>query len=517
MGRISGYEEALHRLLGLADFERTAGLAPHAFKYDLERMRLLAEGLGHAGAMSPAPSANGTRGPVVVHVAGTKGKGSVSAMTASILRAAGLRVGLYTSPHLHSFRERIRVDGEPLSEDAFAAAVDAAWPVVEALAESDVGAPSTFEVLTAMAMEVFLREPVDAAVLEVGLGGRLDATNVYASDVAAITSLSLDHTAILGSTPEEIAWEKAGIVKGAQPVVSAPQGEGALGVIRRRCAELGAELAVVSPRPPKGGEEPERGEPLPPFRGQGGSLPAPGEGEEQFSPFRGPGGSPPAREEDAVAYRVAELHGVEGQTVELATQAGTYRARLPLVGAHQAENAAVAVAAVERTPLAVGRDAIEAGLASVRWDGRFQTIERSPYVVVDGAHNPYSMERLGETVRAALPDARVLAVFGASSDKQLARLAGELAGFAERVYTVASRHPRAARADELAELVELAGGAAESVGDVGRAIELALARCGEEDVVLVTGSLFVVAEAMECRLGVAGEHYPEFDPQAAAR
>ena len=512
MGRISGYEEALHRLLGLADFERTAGLAPHAFKYDLERMRLLAEGLGHAGAMAPAPnapspSANGTRGPVVVHVAGTKGKGSVSAMTASILRAAGLRVGLYTSPHLHSFRERIRLNGEPLSEDAFAAAVDAVWPVVEELAASDAGAPSTFEVLTAMAMEVFLREPVDAAVLEVGLGGRLDATNVYASDVAAITSLSLDHTAILGSTPEEIAWEKAGIVKRAQPVVSAPQGDGALGVIRRRCAELGAELAVVSPRPSEG-REPERGEPLPPSptEWERDSL-ALAQGWERGYPWgRG-----------AVAYRVAELHGVEGQTVELATQAGTYRARLPLVGAHQAENAAVAVAAVERVPLAVGRDAIEAGLASVRWDGRFQTIERSPYVVVDGAHNPYSMERLGETVREALPDARVLAVFGASSDKQLARLAGELAGFAERVYTVASRHPRAARADELAGLVELAGGSAESVGDVARAIALALAHCGEEDVVLVTGSLFVVAEALECRLGVAGEHYPEFDPHAAAR
>ncbi len=448
------YEEALHRLLSLADYERMAGIAAPEFKYDLERMRSLAGRLALLNNSIP-----------IVHVAGTKGKGSVAAMTASILSAAGLRAGLYTSPHLHSFRERIRINGEPLSEDAFSAAVMRIWPAVEQMAAEPIGAPSTFEALTAMAMNVFLAENVDAAVVEVGLGGRLDATNVFTSTVAVIASLSLDHTAILGPTLHEIAAEKAGVVKGAQPVVTAPQKPEAMAVVRQRCAETGAPLAVA---------------------------PA------DFS------------------ARIIERHGLDGQTIEIETPSGRLQARLPLLGEHQAENAALAVAAVERLPLDATPAAIEAGLADVRWDGRFQTLERSPFLIVDGAHNPHSMERLGETVRECLPRARVYAVFGASADKQLADVAQQLARFADRVYTVASRHPRAARPSELAAHIANAGGQAESVGAIGDAIDIALSQCGDSDLVLVTGSLFVVAEALQSRLGIRGEHYPEFDPQAAA-
>ena len=180
------------------------GHAAPTYKYDLERMRELATRLGLLDG-----------GPPLIHVAGTKGKGSVAAMTASALRAHGLRTGLYTSPHLHSFRERIRLNGDPLTERTFAAAVARIWPVVEEMTGEPVGAPSTFEALTAMALDVFREEATDAVVLEVGLGGRLDATNVVSSNVAVITSVSLDHTAILGSTVEEIAGEKAGIIKGS--------------------------------------------------------------------------------------------------------------------------------------------------------------------------------------------------------------------------------------------------------------------------------------------------------------
>ena len=401
--------------------------------------------------------------PPLIHVAGTKGKGSVAAMTASALRTHGLRTGLYTSPHLHSFRERIRLDGESLAERTFAAAVARIWPVVEDMAREPIGAPSTFEALTAMALDVF-REAADAIVLEVGLGGRLDATNVAAANVAVITSVSLDHTAILGSTVGEIAGEKAGIIKGAQPVVCAPQHPDAMAVIRGRAEAMGAPLTEVG--------------------------------------------------RDVTYTR--EGHDLSGQTVLVTTSRDRYRVRLPLLGAHQAENAAVAIAALEQAPLPLTRDAIETGLASVRWDGRFQLLGTTPYFVVDGAHNPYSMARLRETVQEYLPGARVHLVFGASGDKQIDLLTQEAAAFADEVWTVASRHPRAARPDLLASLFERLGTSARSASSVAEGIERAMNAARSGDLVLVTGSLFAVAEALQYSLGIAGEHYPEFDPQASA-
>ena len=450
---VAAYEEALRRLLSLADFERTAGLAAPAFKYDLGRMRELAERMELLRGGAP-----------VIHVAGTKGKGSVAAMTESALRAQGLRTGLYTSPHLHSFRERIRLNGAPLSGDAFAAAVERAWPSVEAMARSDWGAPSTFEALTAMALDVFREERADAVVLEVGLGGRLDATNVAESSVAVITSISLDHTAILGSTLREIAGEKAGIIKGRQPVVSAPQAPDAADVIAERAAAMGAPLTVAG--------------------------------------------------KDAAYAR--EGGGIREQRVTVSTKRNVYRLRLPLLGAHQAENAAVAVAALEAAPFGVSRSAVEAGLAEVRWDGRFQLLRETPRLVVDGAHNPHSMARLGETARERPTEGRTLLVFGASADKQIEALADEAAAFADEVWTAESRHPRAADSGALAALFAERGTQARSAGSVAEAMEQALSAADGGDLVLVTGSLFVVAEALQHHFGIPAEHYPEFDPQAFA-
>ncbi len=447
------YQAALHRLLSLVDLERMRGAATPAFKYDLERMRELAARLHLLEG-----------GPPLIHVAGTKGKGSVAAMTASALQARGLRTGLYTSPHLHSFRERIRLNGEPLSEGLFAEAVARIWPVVENMTNEPIGAPSTFEALTAMALDVFREERADAVVLEVGLGGRLDATNVVGSSVAVITSISLDHTAILGSTVAEIAGEKAGIIKGAQPVVSAPQDPSAMAVIRGRAQAMSASLTTV--------------------------------GRD-------------------LTY-AQDGHDLSAQTVRITTSRDHYRIRLPLLGAHQAENAAVAVAALEQAPLPLTRDAIASGLEAVRWEGRFQLLSAAPHLVVDGAHNPYSMARLGETVQEYLPGARVHLVFGASSDKQIDLLAQEAAAFADEVWTVASRHPRAADPDMLAAVFERLGTQVHSARNVAEGIEQAMNAAGAADLVLVTGSLFAVAEALQHSLGVAGEHYPEFDPQASA-
>ena len=448
------YDAALRRLLSLADYERMAGLSAPAPKYDLARMRELAERLGRPQKTAP-----------VLHVAGTKGKGSVAAMASSILRAAGLRVGLFTSPHLHTFRERVRVQGEPSTEAQFASALARVWAHVEAMgAHAPAGRPTTFEVLTAMAFDLFREERVDVQVVEVGLGGRLDATNVADSRVAVITPVSLDHTAILGHTVAEVAAEKAGIIKSPSPMVVAPQPAEAIAVIEGAASAARAPLVRV--------------------------------GHE-------------------VTVELRE-HDLSGQSVRIETPVRPYDVRVPLLGAHQAENAAVAVAAVEALGLGVPEQAFADGLAAVRWDGRFQVLRSTPYVVVDGAHNAHSMSRLCEAVRDYLAPERTVVLFGCSTDKDLEAMVGELAGTAALAIVCRSRHPRAASPDRVADAFRRAGIDAREAADVGSALAEARAQAGPADLVLVTGSLFVVAEALEAWFSIPGEHYAEFDPQAAA-
>ncbi len=447
------YGEALRRLLSLADFERLSGGSSEPTKFDLSRMRDLAARMGEPQRSAP-----------VLHVAGTKGKGSVAAMSASMLAAAGLRVGMFTSPHLHAFRERIRLNGDPIGEAHFAAALDAVWPHVEAMGlEGSDTRPTTFEVLTAMAFHVFATEGVDVQVLEVGLGGRLDCTNVADGDVAIITSLSMDHTAILGSTIEEIATEKAGIIKAGSMVVSAPQPASAQAVIDARAREVGATVHRLG---------------------------------------------------EHITWRGGD-HDVTGQSLTVRTAAGEWHGRVALLGKHQQENAAAALAAVQLLVPGIGRDAVDAGLAGVRWDGRFQVLARNPWVVVDGAHNGNSMERLREAVSDYLDPARVTVVFGCSADKELAVMAAELAPLADHVVSCGSRHPRSAAPAHVAEAFGREGVRTTVSRGVDDALEIALANTGAEGLVLVTGSLFVVAEALEYWWGIEPERYPELEPHAS--
>jgi dihydrofolate synthase/folylpolyglutamate synthase len=446
------YTAALHRLLGLADYERMIGAADPAPKYDLARMGALAERMGEPQRCAPA-----------LHVAGSKGKGSVAAIAASILAAAGLRVGLYTSPHLHSFTERIRLDGAPITPGAFADAVERAWPHVEAMASTAHGRPTTFEVLTAMAFDVFRHEGVDVQVVEVGLGGRLDATNVVDGRVAAITLIGMEHQAILGDTLAAIAGEKAGIIKPGCAVVSAPQDPQAGAVITARAHAQGAALTQVGAR----------------------------------------------------VHASSGEHDLTGQSVVITTPQATYRARLPLLGAYQAENAAVAVAAVERMGLPVDPEAIEAGLAAVRWDGRFQVLQARPPVIVDGAHTPFSLDLLSTGIIDYLPGTPVTAVFGCSGDKDLPAMAAALARVSGRVVACASHHPRATAPEHVAAAFRALGVEAEVSAGVPEALTRAAALAGEAGAVVATGSLFIAAEALEAWFGIPGERYPEFDPQAA--
>ena len=444
--------DALRRLLSLADFERVAGTATPLPKNDLARMRELADRHGHP-----------ERGVPVVHVAGTKGKGSTAAMISSILVAAGRRVGLFTSPHLHTFRERLRVNGEPLTERQFARALGRVWPHVVGMEnQSAEGAPTTFEVLTAMAFDLPRSEQVDVLVLEVGLGGRLDSTNVAEAAVDVITSLSLDHTAILGSTLAEVAAEKAGIVKSAVPVVVAPQKQEAIRVVEARAASVGARLQRVGT-------------------------------EVRVEP--GP-------------------HDLNGQSLTVETPNRRHDLWLPLLGAYQAENAALAVAAVEALDPSIGSAPIAEGVRSVRWDGRFQVLAPpfpGPCVVVDGAHNPYSIAVLRQAVGEYLSSARTVVVFGCSVDKELQSMAEEIGPLASEVVVCASRHPRSVTPELAAAAFRLVGVPVRQAPGVQQALDRARALCGPGDLVLVTGSLFVVAEALEAWHGLSAERYPELD------
>ncbi len=466
------YRHALRRLLGLVDHERIAavrsGSHPGRIRYHLGRMQKLLEDLGNPHIGVPT-----------VHIAGTKGKGSTSAMCASILARSGYRVGLFTSPHMHSFRERIQVDGEPVSEDEFAGLVDAIWPKVKGVSKEDPdGGVTMFEALTAMAFMEF-RANTTFQVLEVGLGGRLDTTNLASPNVCAITSLSLDHTSVLGDTIEAIAGEKAGIIKPGIPVVSAPQPAGAAEVIRAKCAGMGSPLTEVG---------------------------------------------------TGITYRVLS-RDVQGQRFEVQTRADTYTLDMPMLGDYQVENAAVAVGVMEvlrESGFSVPDWALQEGFAGMSWPCRMEVLSKDPMVVCDGAHNPYSVAQLMQTLPDCFDYDHLVLIVGMSEDKNLSGMVEELGRGIQReetsgqprttdVVVARSRHPRSVSCAKLAALFDsflcnvLDGGVVSNA--VSAAMDLARShtKAGHTPLVLATGSLFVAAEAREALLGIEPEIYPELD------
>ena len=450
------YAEAIERIMGMVDYERPATVPGGRARYDLERIGALLEALGNPHLGIPT-----------VHVAGTKGKGSVTAMAASMLEAAGYSTGLFTSPHLHTFRERIRVGGRPIAEDEFAWLVEALWPAVEEMRLSGRGRVTVFELLTAMAFCCFRERSVDAQVIEVGLGGRLDSTNVVQPLACGITSLGLDHTEVLGDTLAEIASEKAGIIKRGVPVVCAPQRPEAMRVVRDACEAQQSGLTLA--------------------------------GED-------------------VDWSL-ESATLDGQRFTLETPRGTYRLAIPLLGAHQLENAAVAVGLVEALAdggLHVGREAVAEGLRRVEWPCRLEVLRRAPLLIADGAHNPHSAARLVDAVRSLVPGRRLTLVAGVSRNKDVDGLAYELSRLSPaEVVATRSRHPRSAQPELLAREFEAYGAAARTADSVAEAVDEATAAAAGDDVVLVTGSLFVAAEAREHALGIEPELYPVFDMLAA--
>ena len=438
------YQEALSYILSFTDFEK---LPPSYWsrEFDLRRMDEFLERLG-----------NPHLAPRSVLVAGSKGKGSTVAMIASALSAAGYRTGLYTSPHLHTFRERIRIDGELIGEEELAAVTDRLKPEVEAVnLRHAYGELTTFEILTAMAFTYFRDRKVDFQVLEVGLGGRLDATNVVRPEVSVITSISMEHAEVLGNSLEQIAREKAGIIKPGAVVVSSPQRSEAAEAIRAVWLEKGARVIVVG--------------------------------------------------RDVSWRKLAS--DINGQTFEVKGKAGSYNLTIPLLGDHQLENAATAVTALE--VLGVDAENIAQGLATVRWPGRLEILCQSPIFLVDGAHNHESARRLKDALKHNLDFDRLILILGVSSDKDMAGIVQELAALSSFAIVTRSRHPRALEPALLLEELERQGVRGEIAESVSVAVERALQIAGPKDLVCTTGSLFVVAEAREYIKKIPGEVYPQ--------
>ena len=448
------YKKAVERLLSLTDLERVSGQATHVRRYDLGRMQALFELVGNPHLEVPT-----------VHIAGTKGKGSTAALISSVLQAQGYRPGLFTSPHLHSFRERIQYLNQPVTEKEFASLVEELWPVVQELnrkgSHSEV---TTFELLTAMAFLHFRRQGADVQVIEVGLGGRLDSTNLVQPRACVITSISLDHTHILGDTLREIAYEKAGIIKRGSVAVMGPQAPEVRPVIQEVCRELQVSLVSV---------------------------------ESECSWTKG--------ESD-----------LEGQSFRLSTPWGTFDLWIPLLGRYQLENAATALATLQvldQQGLTISHDAVARGFRSVRWPARLEVLGKAPLLVADGAHNPYSAARLLEALREYFTFKRLIGVVGVLSDKNVEGIVRELAEGFDLVVATRSRHPRSSAPAAVAEAFRGFGVEARAVDDTRGALREALAQAGEDDLVVVTGSLFVAAEAREAVLGIPAESYPSLLPE----
>lgn len=456
------YLAALHTIFGRVNFERQPRFDYSATTLNLARMQGLLAALG-----------NPQQHFHIVHIAGTKGKGSVCAFTESALRAAGFRTGLYTSPHLHTFRERMRVNGALIGRAELVELVAWCLPAIERVA-----GVTTFELITALALTHFARQQVDWAVLEVGLGGRLDATNVVQPDITAITSLSYDHMAVLGSTLAQIASEKAGIIKPNVPLVCAPQAPEALAVIEETCRLRQAPLLLL--------------------------------GREW-------------------TWRAA-AQAFWVQPAATAPPPETAGYVIPLAGEHQISNAAVAVV-ILRTLLAqgvaMGEEAIRRGLAATRWPARFEALAPPhageatwPLIIADGAHNVDSASKLAALLATVKRQrrGRLALILGASLDKDVAGILAELAPVSDLLLCTHAHHPRAFDPQELAALaaaVMRAHGAPSTAPRAAPSVDAALTQAldwaAPADVICFAGSLFIAAEGREAWARRHPEHFAPDD------
>jgi dihydrofolate synthase / folylpolyglutamate synthase len=417
-------------------------------KFDLAHMRVLLQAMNHPERAFPS-----------VLIAGTNGKGSTAATLASILRASGLKTGLYTSPHLVRINERIRINGAEMGDHDFAGLHGEVDRVAERLIELRElpWHPSFFEMMTAIAFAYFAREDVDIAVLEVGMGGRLDATNVVEPLLSVITDISLDHQKFLGNTVTEIAREKAGIIRPGGVVVTLPQQPEANDVIGNTILELDAT----------------------------------GVSAAQYVPPVSPGSAQYLVPNAECCYRYPLL--VMGKKILVETR---------LVGRHQLRNVALAVAAAQelrKQGLPITAESIERGIRETRWPGRFQVLATRPgwpEIVLDVAHNPAGAWALRSALSERYDDRPLIFVFGAMRDKAISEMAEILFPLAERVMATRPENPRSASPEEIQQAASRTGAEIELLAEPKMALERARGLAGPTTVLVITGSIYLVGEAM---------------------
>ena len=428
----NAYTRTLREIFAHVDYSRNRQHPYNAETYNLDRMWDLMARLGHPQDAFPT-----------IHIAGSKGKGSTCAMTASILQAAGYRTGIYTSPHLHTFRERIRIQGQLIPREDLIQLWEALKPVIATLPGT-----TTFEIITALAFLYFAREEVDIAVIEVGLGGRLDATNVITPRAAAITALSLEHTDLLGDDLSAIAREKAGIIKPGVPVIVAPQPPQAMRILETTATQQRAPLVRV--------------------------------GQDWRWHIR--------------------TASPQGLGLDIYGPHSTIRdVRVPLPGEHQAINATVAVALTHTlTDFSIPPAAIRAGMAQTYWPGRLETLHTQPIILLDSAHTQDSAARLHHAL-AHYPHRRRILIFGASADKDIRGMLRILGEDVVTIILTRSFHPRAAQPQRLAAIARdlFPDTPIFVTDDALPALDQALSLAQPDDLILVTGSIFVVAAVRE--------------------
>jgi dihydrofolate synthase/folylpolyglutamate synthase len=445
------YQTAIARMYALG--HELAQTPSH--KFDLAHMRVLLEAINNPERRFPS-----------VLIAGTNGKGSTATTLASILRASGVRTGLYTSPHLVRINERIRINGETIGDDDFALLHDVVDRTAERLVEEGElpWHPSFFEMLTAIAFEHFAQKKIEIAVLEVGMGGRLDATNVVEPRVSVIADISLDHQKFLGDTIAEIAREKAGIIRPGGVVVTLPQLPQANDVIGRSIMDLGARAVSAAPY-------------VPPV-------------------------SPASAD-----YLARNTEGTPVLRYPLQMMGGQILVETPLVGRHQLRNVALAVAAAEelaKQRFPVTPESIERGIRETRWPGRFQVLPatlHSPGYVLDVAHNPAGAWALRSALSSCYEERPLTFVFGAMRDKAIAEMAEILFPLAEHVILTRADNPRSASPDEIRQAAARVSVDTEEAESVVAALNRARSPIGLKGVVVITGSIYIVGEAMQA-LGV---------------
>ena len=377
-----------------------------------------------------------------IHIAGTNGKGSTAAMLSSILEEAGYRVGLYTSPFINRFNERMQVNHQPIPDEELAALTEYVRPHADAMADS----PTEFELITALAMVWFARQKCDIVVLEVGMGGELDSTNIIdVPEAAVIAAMGLDHVKELGPTMADIARAKAGIIKEGGRVVSYGGNPEADEVIAAVCRARNASL----------------------------------------------------RQPDFSAIVPGDF-GLEGQTFSYKGWRGL---RIPLVGAYQMNNAAVVLETVEvlrQRGWSVSDEAVRQGLADTRWPARFEVLRRDPVFIVDGGHNPHGIRATAESLRRLFPGRKITFVTGVMADKDVEHILGLIVPLADQFFTVRPDNPRAMDAGELAARIEAMGAKATACASVQDGVDRAIQAEGPHGVACALGSLYMSGEVRSC-------------------